>query len=155
MKGLPMQLLLRDNVANLGHIGDVVNVKDGYARNYLLPRSLATTVNKGALRALEKVKQQRLIEEAARVEELRAVADKLALLSVEIAALVSDEENLYGSVSAADLATVVAAQGFDLAPEAFLPAEPIKKLGEYQVPVKLHAEVKTAIKVVVTRKEAE
>jgi len=153
-----MKVLLKEDMKNLGKAGDLVSVKDGYARNFLLPRGAAVVVNAGNIAAIESLKKRRAAEEAERVEKLRELATRIGNLDITIAQRVSDAETqtLYGAVSARDIAAAVAEEGITVDPECIEPAEPIKTLGRFMVPVKLHAEVKTEIKLwIVEKKEGE
>ena len=150
-----MKVLLKEDVKNLGKAGDLVAVKDGFARNFLLPRDIAVTVNAGNIAAIESLKKRRAAEEAERVAKLKELAERIGNLKITIEQLVSDAEaqTLYGAVSARDIAAAIAAEGIELDPDCIQPEEPIKKLGRFTVPVKLHAEVKAALTVWVVGKD--
>ncbi len=142
-----MEVLLRRPVEKLGQAGDLVNVRPGYARNYLLPQGLAVAVTKENARLIEQERAALIEAEKARVKELEEAAKKLADVSVTIAAKASPEGHLYGSVNAAQIAEALQAQGFDVAPKAVQLEEPIKQLDVYDVPVRLHAELEASVKV--------
>ena len=148
------ELILLDDVKDLGKIGDVVKVADGYARNYLIPKKLAQPVSKGALRQVEarKIKLQKDHEE--RVAIAKAVADKLAALTVVIPMKVGENDQLFGSVSAQMIADVVKAQGIEIEKNEIVLEENLRALGDYTVNVKLNAEVTGTVKVQVTKQEA-
>lgn len=148
------ELILLDDVKDLGKIGDVVKVADGYARNYLIPKKLAQPVSKGALRQVEarKIKLQKEHEE--RVAIAKAVADKLAALTVVIPMKVGENEQLFGSVSAQMIADAVKAQGIEIEKNEIVLEENLRALGDYTVNVKLNAEVTGTVKVQVTKQEA-
>lgn len=150
-----MKVLLKEDVKNLGKAGDLVTVKDGFARNFLLPRDIAVTVNAGNIAAIESLKKRRAAEEAERVAKLQELAGRLANLKITIEQLVSDAETqaLYGAVSARDIAAAIAEEGITIDPDCIQPEEPIKTLGCFTVPVKLHAEVKAELKVWVVGKD--
>lgn len=151
-----MKILLKEDVKNLGKAGDLVTVKDGYARNFLLPSNLAMVVNAGNIAAIESLKKRRAAEEAEQVAKLRELATRIGNLDITIAQLVSEGEALYGAVSARDIAAAAAEEGVTIDPDCIQPEEPIKTLGRFVVPVKLHAEVKAELKVwVVEKKEKE
>lgn len=151
-----MKLLLKESVKNLGKAGDLVTVKDGYGRNFLLPQGLAMTVTPGNLQTLETLKKRRANEEAERLTKLRELGARLANLNLTIAMLVSEGEQLYGAVSAREIAQAIAEEGITIDAECILPDEPIKMLGVFKVPVKLHPEVKIELKLwVVEKKESE
>jgi large subunit ribosomal protein L9 len=151
-----MEVILREHVDNLGRRGEIVKVADGYARNFLLPRKLALLATEGNKKQIER---ERVKFEARELEEKKiaeAVAERLQNVDVEIARKVGETEALYGSVTSADIAAVLAAKGFDIDKRKLALQEPIKKLGEYAVPVKLHRDVATNLKVrVVAEGEAK
>ena len=150
-----MEVILREHVDNLGRRGDVVKVAAGYARNFLLPRKLALLVTEGNRKQIER---ERFKFEARELEEQKvaeAVVARLAGVEVEIARKVGETEALYGSVTSADIAEALAAKGFELDRRKLHLPEPIKKLGEYDVPLKLHREVTTKVKVRVVAEGAE
>ena len=142
-----MEVILREHVDNLGRRGEVVKVADGYARNYLLPRKLALPATEGNKKQIER---ERVKFEAKEAEE-RGVADtmaqRMANVEIEIARRVGETEALYGSVTTSDIAEVLSAKGFEVDRRKVQLQEPIKKLGEFDDPVKLHREVVTHVKV--------
>jgi large subunit ribosomal protein L9 len=142
-----MEVILREHVDNVGRRGEVVKVADGYARNYLLPRKLALLATEGNKKQIERERAKFDVLEAEEQKVAEAVAGRLAGVEIEIARKVGETEALYGSVTSADIADALAAKGFDLDRRKLQLAEPIKKLGEYEVPVKLHREVTTRLKV--------
>jgi len=142
-----MEVILREHVDNLGRRGEIVKVADGYARNYLLPRKLALVATDGNKKQIER---ERVKFEAKELEEKKvadAVAERLATVEVEVSRKVGETEALYGSVTSSYIAEVLHAKGFDIDKRKLALQEPIKKLGEYSVPVKLHRDVTTNIKV--------
>lgn len=142
------ELLLLADVENLGKAGDVVKVKEGYARNYLLPKDLAAPVSQGALRRLEKLRKER--EELARIQiaEAKDKASKLSKASVTLREKVVDGTHLYGSVSAADIVKALEAETKIALDKSQIDlADHIKETGSYDVAVKLHPEVTCTIKV--------
>src|SRR2546425_7383889 len=142
-----MEVILREHVDSLGRRGEIVKVADGYARNYLLPRKLALLATDGNKKQIEREKVK---YEATELEEKRvaeAMSERLATVEVEIARKVGETEALYGSVTTGDIAQALAAKGFDLDQRKLVLQEPIKKLGEFTVPVKLHRDVTTNVKV--------
>ncbi|HXI28891.1 MAG TPA: 50S ribosomal protein L9 [Vicinamibacterales bacterium] len=142
-----MEVILREHVDNLGRRGEIVKVADGYARNYLLPRKLALLATEGNKRQIER---ERVKFEAKELEEknvAEAVADRLKNVEIEIARKVGETEALYGSVTSGDIADALVAKGFDLDKRKLQLPDPIKKLGEFDVPVKLHRDVTTNVKV--------
>ncbi|MGI9078130.1 MAG: 50S ribosomal protein L9 [Gemmatimonadaceae bacterium] len=142
-----MEVILRQAVESVGKPGDVVVVKAGYARNYLLPRGrafLATEGNKKRI-SMEKVRLE--AAESERIAAAQAIANRLEQVSLTFSARVGEEEKLFGSVTAADIAQQLHAQGFEIEKRQIDLHEPIKTLGVYKVPIKLHAEVKPEIRV--------
>ena len=142
-----MEVILREHVDNLGRRGEIVKVADGYARNYLLPRKLALLATDGNKKQIEREKVKYDAKELEEKKVAEAVSERLATVEVEIARKVGETEALYGSVTTGDIAQALAAKGFDLDKRKLVLQEPIKKLGEFSVPVKLHREVTIHLKV--------
>lgn len=136
-----MEVILRDHVENVGRRGEVVKVADGYARNYLLPRKLALVATPGNLKQVERERVKLDAREAEEKGAAEAIAARMASLDVVISRRVGETEALYGSVTSADIAEALTAKGFDIDKRKIGLREPIKKLGEQAVPVKLHREV--------------
>ena len=142
-----MEVILREHVDNLGRRGDLVKVADGYARNYLLPRKLALLATDGNKKQIERERAKFDAKEAEERKVVDAVAERLANVEVVIARRVGDTEALYGSVTTADIVQALAAKGFDIDKRKLQLGEPIKKVGEVSVPVKLHRDVTIPVKV--------
>ena len=142
-----MEVILREHVDNLGRRGELVKVADGYARNYLLPRKLALLATEGNKKVIERERVKFDANEAEEQKLAQAIADRLANVEIEIARRVGETDALFGSVTNADIAEVLAAKGFDLDRRKLQLHEPIKKLGEFTVPVKLHRDVTVSLKV--------
>ena len=142
-----MKLILREDVENLGKGGELVDVKPGYGRNYLLPRGLAVVANPKNVRELEHQKQIAQAKAAKLKASAEAVAKRLSDTPVALKRKVGEQDKLYGSVTAMDLAEALAARGLQLDRRAIDLAEPIKTVGEFEVPVKLHSEVVGKLKV--------
>ena len=136
-----MEVILREHVDNLGRRGDLVKVADGYARNYLLPRKMALLATAGNKKVIEREKVKFEAKEAEEQKVAQAVADRLGSVEVEIARKVGETDALFGSVTNADIAEALAAKGFEIDRRKIQLHEPIKKLGEFKVPVKLHRDV--------------
>jgi large subunit ribosomal protein L9 len=149
-----MQVILRDDLDNLGKSGEVVNVKPGYARNYLLPRGLAIRATAGDIARVEHEKRVIAARTAKLAKAAQAEADKLSQVSVSIARAVGEEDKLYGSVTSRDVAEALREQGVIVDSKKLHLAEPIKALGEFEVPVKLGRGVNATIKVAVVKKES-
>jgi large subunit ribosomal protein L9 len=148
-----MEVILRDHVDNLGKRGEVVKVADGYARNYLLPRKLAlpaTEANKKWIERERKIAEVRDQEERGAAD---AIAARLTVLELTVARKVGDNDQLYGSVTNADIAEVLAKKGFEVDRRKILLPDPIKTLGEHTVPVKLHRDVTAQLRVRVAKEE--
>jgi large subunit ribosomal protein L9 len=142
-----MEVILRHAVENLGKPGDVVKVKNGYARNYLLPHNLAYEATPGNLKRIQQERQRLEAAEAQRRDAAQGIASKLEQVSLTFSARVGDEGKLFGSVTASDIAQQLAQQGFEIEKRQIDLHEPIKSLGVYRVPVRLHADVKPEIRV--------
>jgi large subunit ribosomal protein L9 len=146
-----MEVILREHVENLGQRGDVVKVASGYARNYLLPRKLALTVTDGNRKQIDRERKVADLREAEERQGAEGVAARLAGIEIVIARRVGGTEALYGSVTSADIAESLAAKGFEIERRRIQLADPIKQLGEFQVPIRLHREVTANVKVVVAK----
>jgi large subunit ribosomal protein L9 len=142
-----MEVILREHVENLGDRGEIVKVADGYARNYLLPRKLALLATAGNRKQVERERAKFDLKEGEERKVAEAVAARLASIDVVITRKVGETEALYGSVTSADIAEALAAKGFELDRRKLQLDEPIKRIGEVDVPVKLHRDVTTTIKV--------
>lgn len=150
-----MEVILREHMDNLGRRGDVVKVADGYARNYLLPRRLALLVTDGNKKQIERERARFEARETEEKKVAEAMAGRLASLEIQIARKVGETEALYGSVTAADIAELLAGKGFDIDRRKIGLRDPIKKVGEFDVPVKLHRDVAASVKVKVVPEGAE
>jgi len=142
-----MEVILRNAIDKLGHPGDIVSVSPGYARNFLLPRGLAYQATPGNLKRIAAEKSRLEALENERKAAAEAISEKLAEVSVTFAARVGEEGKLFGSVTTADIAHQLEAQGFKFEKRQIELNEPIKALGMYKVPVRLHADVHPEIKV--------
>ena len=148
-----MQVILRDDMDNLGKSGEVVNVKPGYARNYLLPRGFAIKATASDVKRVEHEKRVIAARTAKLAKEAQAEADGLSKVSVSIARAVGEEEKLYGSVTSRDIAEALGEQGVKVDSKKIHLDEPIKTLGLTEVQVKLGRGVNATIKVWVVKKE--
>ncbi len=145
-----MEIILMDKVANLGNLGDVVNVKHGYARNYLIPQGMAKRATKINVAAFEERKAELEKVAAEKLASAQARADKLNGISVKISQKAGVDGRLFGSITNVDIAAALTAQGFEVAKaEVRMPDGPFKAVGEYSVIVSLHTDVTTEVNVVV------
>jgi large subunit ribosomal protein L9 len=142
-----MKVILRQDYEALGHIGDVVEVKDGYARNYLLPRNIAYQATEGSLRALEEEKRQYERRQEKEKKSANNLGVMLSSASVTLKMKVGEEDKLFGSVTSQMIAEQLEAQGITIDKRSIELDEPIKALGMYEVPVKLHPKVTSTLKV--------
>ena len=142
-----MEIILRQGVENLGKPGDVVKVKAGYARNYLLPHGLAYEATPGNLKRIQQERERLEAAENERRGAAQGLAERLEQVSLTFSARVGEEGKLFGSVTAADIAQQLEAQGFHVEKRQIDLHEPIKALGVYRVPVRLHADVKPEVRV--------
>ena len=140
-------VLLAEDVSRLGKQGDVVRVKPGYARNYLLPQGLATIASKHNKRMVERHKMKAVEQEAARVKEFRQLADAISKYSVTLEANANPEGHLYGSITAKDISGALKAAGYELDPDFIRLEGPLKELGMYTVKIEMHPKVQTEVKV--------
>lgn len=147
-----MKVILIENVDRLGNIGDIVTVKNGYARNYLIPKSKAKPATPGNMKMLESLKKKKA-EEDAKIKALaQALGDKISKISLTIPAQAGEEEKLFGSISNDMIAEALAAEGISIDKRDIVMEEPIKSLGVYQVTVKISPEVKANLKVWIIKK---
>lgn len=149
-----MEVLLREDVDNLGARGDVVKVRAGYGRNYLLPRGLAVQATPSNVKQIEMQRRALLKKAAAEKSSAEGQAALLKDVTLTFDRRVGEHGILFGSVTTMDIAEALAAQGYEIERRRIQLAEPIKETGEFEVPVRLHREVTATIKVVV-RKEGE
>lgn len=150
-----MELLLKSTLEHLGRVGDVVKVKPGYARNYLLPRGLAVPVTKGNLDEIAKARQAALAAEVQRVEQLKDSATKLSETSVTIEGRANEEGHLFGSVTAQQIADALATKDFPVEAKAVRLEHPLKEIGVFDVDVALHADAVATIKVWVVQQKPQ
>jgi large subunit ribosomal protein L9 len=142
-----MEIILRQAVENLGKPGDVVKVKAGYGRNYLLPYGLAYEATPGNLKRIQQERDRLDAAENERRGAAQTLAERLEQVSLTFSARVGEEGKLFGSVTTADIAQQLDAQGFHIEKRQIDLHEPIKALGVYRVPIRLHADVKPEVRV--------
>ena len=146
-----MQIILQEDIEKLGHRGEVVEVAEGYARNYLLPRKLAIVATAASLKGLERIRgalTKRTANEKASAQKL---AEMLVAVTVTLGRKAGENDQLFGSVTAADISEALATQGYTVDKRKIQLTDPIKLIGEYQVSARLSTDVVAAIKVVVQR----
>jgi len=149
-----MEVILKEDVAKLGSRGDVVKVAEGYGRNFLLPRKLAieaTAGNKAVIEQMKAAAVRRSAKEKTQAEELAKQFDGL---SVSFQRRSGEHDQLFGSVTSSDLADALAKKGFDVDRRKIQVHEPLKTLGEFSIPIKLHKDVTTHLKVVIEKEAA-
>ena len=149
-----MEVILREHVENLGKRGEIVKVADGYARNYLLPRKLALPATDGNRKHVERERKIVDARESQEKAQAEAMAARLAAVDITIARRVGETDALYGSVTSADIADFLKTKGFELDRRKLILPEPIKAIGDHDVPLKLHREVTVPLKVHVVKEGA-
>jgi large subunit ribosomal protein L9 len=148
-----MEIILREDVEKLGTRGDVVKVAAGYARNFLLPKKLAVAATDSNRKIVEQERQAHLRKEAKLVGEAQELAKLMGSVSVTIARKAGENDQLFGSVTAADISDALTAQNYSVERRKIHLDEPIRTLGEHKVTVRLHRDVTTEVTVNVTREE--
>jgi large subunit ribosomal protein L9 len=146
-----MEVILREHVDNLGRRGEIVKVAAGYARNYLLPRKLALLATEGNKKHVERERKIMEAREAEEKGQAQALSGRLALIEISIARRVGETDQLYGSVTASDIAEYLKAKGFEIDRRKLILPEPIKNIGDHQVPLKLHRDVTVPLTVKVVK----
>jgi large subunit ribosomal protein L9 len=149
-----MEVILRQHVENLGERGQIVKVANGYARNYLLPRKLALPATEGNKKHVERERKIVETREAEEKGQAEAIAARLSAVDITIPRRVGETEQLYGSVTAADITEYLKAKGFEVDRRKLLLADPIKTIGSHTVPLKLHREVTVPLTVKVVKEGA-
>ncbi|MFQ5816977.1 MAG: 50S ribosomal protein L9 [Terriglobia bacterium] len=146
-----MEVILRDDIPTLGQRGDIVTVKAGYARNFLFPRKLALPATSGNRKQVEQEKAAHARREAKQISEAETLAQMLASLTLTIPARAAESDQLFGAVTAMDIAEALAVKGYNIDKRKVLLEEPIKTIGEYDVPLRLHRELTASVRVHVVR----
>ena len=148
-----MKVILKENIENLGHIGDIVKVAPGYARNYLIPKGFAIEATTRNAKALEHAKRQMEYKKNKVKEQATGLAAKLEALTIVLTHQAGEGDKLFGSVTNMELAEYLKNQGFEIDRKKIVLVDPIKHLGEYTATVKVHPEINATLKVVVNRAE--
>ena len=147
-----MEIILTENVENLGKVGDIKKVKNGYARNYLIPRALAVLATPGNTKRIEKEKSKKLAIYEENRKQAQGKADELAKISITVAVEVNDQEKLYGAISETEILEAFHAEGQKIDKKSLVIENPINDLGEFEIGVKLHPEVIAKIRLWITKK---
>ncbi|MFO7660554.1 MAG: 50S ribosomal protein L9 [Candidatus Cloacimonadaceae bacterium] len=150
-----MKVILIENIEKVGAKGDVVNVKRGFARNYLVPRDLAIYATPQNLKRLEGMKKQFADEESKRIEQFKQVAASMAGLKLEFVRKVDEHDSMYGSVSETDILHELKEKNIDIPKAAILMEKHIKQLGDFEIPVRLHKEVNLNLLIKVSKEQTE
>lgn len=146
-----MKVILKEDVKDLGDMGSIVDVKKGYGRNYLIPRNLAVEANPNNIRQFEHQKKQILAKAGKIRKTAQDLADRISNMSLSIEALAGEEDKLFGSVTSKDIAEAVAREGVEIDRRKILLEEPIKRLGTYDVSIKVRQDVMATVKVEVRK----
>ncbi len=144
-----MKVILNENIETLGHIGDIVKVAPGYARNYLLPKKLAVLATENNAKALDHTKRQMAYKKNKALESSRILGTKLEALSIILSHKAGEEGKLFGAVTNMEIAAFLKANGFDIDRKSIVLADAIKHTGEFSVAVKIHPEVVATLKITV------
>lgn len=150
-----MKVILQENVENLGYVGDILDVADGYARNFLLPRKKALEANTRSTRALEHAKRVAAHKAKQVFKDLKDIADKLSKVELYFPVQTGKDDKLFGSVTSKDLEEGLLAQGFEINRRKIQLGQPLKELGSSKVSIKLHRDVVTEITVSLLKKDGE
>ncbi len=148
-----MQIILQEDVDKLGTRGQLVDVAEGYARNFLLPRKFAIEATPNNMKRLDKMRAAFAKKEATEKEAAQKLAELLAAVSLEFVRRTGENDHLFGSVTSGDIAESLEAKGYNIDKKKIVLAEPIKALGDFEVPVKLHREITATLKVAVKKEE--
>ena len=146
-----MKVILKQNFESLGDVGEIVSVKDGYARNYLIPKGIAMAASPQNMRVIEQERKRLDAAEARIKKESEELKDKVESVSVTAEVQVGDEDRVFGAVTSQNIAELLTAKGFDIDRRKIILDEPLKALGVYEVPIRLHPEVEAKIKVWVVK----
>ena len=148
-----MKIILKDDIKELGQCGDVIEVKGGYARNYLIPENLAVQATPGNLKSIVEIKKQKGFRDNKKKKEAERLKDKLEKLSITAEVNVGEEDKIFGSVTAATIAGLLKNLGFGIDKRLIVLENPIKALGVYTIQIKLEKDVEANVKLWVVKKE--
>ncbi|MBF88880.1 MAG: 50S ribosomal protein L9 [Candidatus Marinimicrobia bacterium] len=146
-----MEVILKEKVDKLGDVGELVRVKDGYARNYLIPKGLVVKATPGNLKVIENLKLHIAQRKTKEASQHQLIADKLSKLKLTVPVKVGDDDRLFGSVTAITINELLVDQGFKIDRKSIYLEDPIKSLGLHNVTIKLHPDIKTELKVYVIK----
>jgi large subunit ribosomal protein L9 len=146
-----MKIILKKNVENIGNAGDIVMVKDGYARNFLIPKDMAVEATRSNLKIAEELKKNVDRKKTAAVDKARRMAEKLKNISLTTSVAAGEDDKIFGSVTSQTIADLLAEKGFEVDKRHINLSEPIKALGVYDIPVKLHSDVIAQVKLWVVK----
>jgi large subunit ribosomal protein L9 len=149
-----MEVILKEDVNNLGHRGDIVKVAEGYGRNFLLPKKLAMEANAANKSVIEQMKNSAVRKSAAEKTQAEALVAQLDAIALEFTRKTGENDHLFGSVTSSDIAQQLEEKGFTIDRRKIHLDEPLKSLGDFLVPVRLHREVTAHVKVVIQAEEA-
>ena len=147
-----MKVILTGDVKSIGSMGDVVDVKDGFARNFLFPKNLARLAVGSNLKIVEDIKKKKILAAAKEKKEAEALKEKISAFSCTIPVEAGEDDKLFGSVTSQDISRAFEVEGLTVEKRKIMLEEPIKKLGVYNISVKLHPEVTVEVKVWVVKK---
>jgi large subunit ribosomal protein L9 len=148
-----MKVILRDDIEKLGTTGNIVTVADGYARNFLFPRNLAVPATKGNVRSIDEIKKQKQFRENKKKKDAQRLKDRLEKLSLTAEVQTGEEDKVFGSVTAANIAALLEKQEFVIDRRKIMLEEPLKALGVYTIEIKLAPDVIASVKLWVVKKE--
>ncbi|MCD6234405.1 MAG: 50S ribosomal protein L9 [Candidatus Marinimicrobia bacterium] len=146
-----MKIILKENVENVGVAGDVVTVKDGYARNFLIPKGLAVQATRSNMKIAKELKKIEERKKTAAVDKARRLAEKLKNISLTTSVAAGEDDKIFGSVTSQTIAELLAEKGYDVDKRHIVLNEPIKALGVYDIPIKLHSDVTAEVKLWVVK----
>ena len=149
-----MKVILRDDIEKLGAVGDVVEVADGFGRNFLLPRNLAVRATKGNLRSIEEIRKQKQFRDNKKKKEAVKIKDRLEKLSLTAEVQTGEDDKVFGSVTSATVAALLAGHGHEIDRRKIVLEDPLKALGVYTIEIKLAKDVTAAVKLWVVKKES-
>jgi large subunit ribosomal protein L9 len=150
-----MKIILKEDLEDLGKCGEVIQVKDGYARNYLFPKNLAIPATKGNLSSINEVTRQKKIRDEKKIKGDEKLKADLEKISITAEVRVGEEDRVFGSVTSQDIAGLLKEKGFEVDKRKIELEEPIKALGVYTIPVKIHGELVANLKLWVVKKSEE